>query len=275
MQLQDALASYLAQLRADGRSEHTVRQYQRHVGSLARWATQKGHSGDVIAIGHEDLAGFLTTPEATHRTDGKAKTAGSMNALRSSLKGFFGYLHKAGHLTNDPSRLIRRAICGDAPPQHLKGTEQERLLNTLAKTEGFEAMRDHALFHLMLATGIRLGAALALDVGDIDLDAGEVLLRKTKGNGSRTVFLSKSLENHLRIFLAGKYDGSVFTTTTGTRICHRQAQRRFAQWRDLAGLSKRLHPHSLRHTFATDLYRRTEDVLLVKEALGHRSVAST
>ena len=116
MHIEDALARFLVQLEADGRSPHTIGQYGRHIRLFARWAAGVGHSGDVGALDHQAIARFLTAPQAKGRPDGGEKEAGSMNALRSSLKGFFGYLHRAGHIPDDPGRMIRRAICGRARP---------------------------------------------------------------------------------------------------------------------------------------------------------------
>src|SRR5262245_44068472 len=112
MTVDDALALYLVQLRADGRSAHTVGQYRRHVGLLARWLAQgRARPRRLTQIDHETLALFLAAPEATRSAHGGQKLATSLNALRSSLRTFFGYLHRAGYVRQDPARLIRGAHC--------------------------------------------------------------------------------------------------------------------------------------------------------------------
>src|SRR5262245_4349272 len=119
MKLLDALAKFILQLRADGRSEHTVRQYQRHVRTLGRWMAAEQLPDDVRGIDHEVLAHFLTSPEARARPDGFDKKATSTNALRSSLRCFFSYLAAAGFLSRNPAQLIRRARCGPPLPKGL------------------------------------------------------------------------------------------------------------------------------------------------------------
>ena len=105
MRIEAALERFLVQLQADGRSIHTRKQYQRHIRLLARWARDVGPRGDELeTLGHEDLARFLASPAATGRVGGGEKLATSANCLRSSLKGFFGYLHRAGYIPHDPSR---------------------------------------------------------------------------------------------------------------------------------------------------------------------------
>ena len=144
-----------------------------------------GHSRAIEDLGHEDVAEFLAAPLARTRPDGGRKKATSENALRSSLRGFFRYLHRAGYIARDPTRLLRQAVCGTPPPDSLTDGDQERLLFTLANAEGPEGRRDSAMFHLMLASGLRVGSVVALDVEDVDLERGEVAVRKaTDPSGS-------------------------------------------------------------------------------------------
>ena len=107
MLLEDALTRFAVQLEADGRSPHPIRQYARHVRALARWAADVGHSGRIDDFGHEDVARFLTAPAAHTRPDGGKKRATSVNALRTSLRCFFAYLHGAGYIASNPARLVR------------------------------------------------------------------------------------------------------------------------------------------------------------------------
>ena len=112
MQIQTALSMFLVQLQADGRSPHTIGQYRRHVAAFANWLAQVSHGGAVSAIRHEDIARFLAAPVArTSAHGGGPKAAVTTNALRTSLRMFFGYLHEAGTIPENPARLVRRALC--------------------------------------------------------------------------------------------------------------------------------------------------------------------
>jgi len=275
MHITDAIERYIVQLQADGRSHHTIAQYRRHLQLLDAWLADDGLCGDVSALDHETIARFLTSPVANTRTDGRPKKATAMNTLRSSLKVFGNYLHSSGHVLTDPGRMIRRARCGSAPPRTLSDDDQRRLIETLKADDGYEAARDHAMIALMLATGIRLASALELDVTDVDLERGDLQLRSTKGDRPGVVYLGETIREHLARYIDGRDSGPLFTARHGGRLSRRQAQRRFEIWLDRAGITQSASPHSLRHTFATKLYRKTGDVLLVKEALQHRSIAST
>ena len=104
-----------------------------------------------------------------------------MNCLRSSIRTFFHYLHEAGDLASNPARLTRRARCGPPLPRTLTSNDERRLLEALSFADDPEARRDHALFHLMLATGLRVGSAVMLGKDDIDLERGEIILQNMKG----------------------------------------------------------------------------------------------
>ena len=275
MQLQAALDRFTIQLRADGRSAHTIRQYTRHVRCLARWCADVGHSGHVEDLGHETLARFMNASVARTRPDGRRKRETSVNALRTSLRVFFGYLHRAGLIPDNPARLLRHARCAPPPPRALTENEQRRLLQALADAEGCEAQRDHMLFDLLLGTGLRLGAAVGLDVEDLDLERAEVHVHQDKGGRPKVVFVPPRVVKHLRVFLAERASGPLFARRDGQRISVRQVQRRLGYWLLRADVERRATVHSLRHTFAVAVYRRTRDLNLTRRALHHRSIVST
>jgi integrase/recombinase XerC len=274
MRLLDALDRFVVQLRADGRSENTVQQYQRHVGQLTRWLAQEGHSDELESLDHETIAKFLTSPDARTSRRGEAKRATTMNCLRSSLRAFGSYCHEAGWVGANPCRLIRRARCGGPTPRGLSDQDRVRLLSTLIVAQGVEARRDHLLIDLMLSSGIRLSSALALRDCDVDLARGDLVLWTAKGQRVERIVLGRDIKDHLIGFLGERAPGPLFPGKDGTPITRRHAVRRLAFWMERAGLEP-VSPHKLRTTFALTLYARTHDVLLVQRALGHRSLEST
>ena len=275
MRILEALDRYLTQIRADGRSDHTAGQYRRHITLLATWLERRQFTSNVEDVYHEALAQFLASPVARERPDHRAKKATSVNAMRTSLRTFFRYCHDAGYCASNPAWLIRRAMCGAPPPRAMSDEEQERLLRALSQGKGPIAERDHALFALMLGSGIRVGSALALEVRDVDLEHGELQLRRTKGDAPTSVPLARSVRDHLRVYLNGRPAGPLFPGRNGAAISARQVQRRLALWCKRAGIQRHVKPHDLRHLFAITLYKRTRDLLVVQAALRHRSIAST
>jgi len=276
MQIEEALAKFVTQLEADGRSPHTIGQYRRHIGLLARWARDVRPRGARIEdIDHEAVAVFLTSPVATSRGQGSGqKLATSANCLRSSIRGFFRYLHDAGHLREDPSRLVRRALTSTPPPKGLTAHEEGGLLDVLRAGIGFDAERDCALFELMLRSGIRVGSAVDLKVEDLDLERGIIQIR-AKGGRRDQVLIARDVAEHLRRFMADQTSGPLFAARDGTALTTRHVARRLRGWAKRAGIKRRVSPHCLRHTCGQRVYARSGDVLVVKEVLRHRNIAST
>ena len=275
MQIAAALARFLVQLQADGRSPHTVAQYARHVRRFATWLETEHVLDDVAALEPEHVARFLASAEAERRPDGRAKRTGSLNALRSSLRGFCAFLETSGFVERSPARVLRMARVGATPPRGLRPEEVVAFLAVLAADTAPAARRDRALFSFLLGTGARLGSALALEVADLDLGAGTATLRELKGGGSMTVYLRPDLVELLGTATAGRRSGPVFAGRDGGHLTPRHVQRRFEEWLRRAGIRGRYSPHSCRHSFALGLYERTGDVLVVQQALGHRAISST
>lgn len=269
MQLSSALDRFLVQLQADGRSPHTIRQYRRHIRRLGQWLADLDLGLDLSTLDPDVIARFLASDTARLRPDGDPKKPGAMNCLRSSIRSFFKYLSAAGTIESDPSRLVGMARCSGAPPRALTDSELRLLRHALASSAGYAARRDSLLVELLLATGLRISSALALRVDDIDLENRVAWIRVSKGSQESRVHLSPSIANALRDWLRHHPNGPLFDMSV------RSAQRRFRQWVERAGLRPGLSLHSLRHTFATSLYKRTGDLLIVQQALHHRAIAST
>ena len=275
MHISQALDAFLVQLAADGRSEHTIGQYRRHVGALDRWLTTTGRPRDLLSIDHETLALFLVSDAARCRPDGKPKKATSTNGLRTSLRAFWAFTHAAGYVSINPARLIRRARCTPPPPRALSEDEVRRLLAAVDASEGVAARRDAALVRLLLGTGLRLSSALALTTDDVDLARGEVHVRKAKNDSPVTLPLSREATRDLRAYLRGRAPGYLFHGEDGP-LTRRQAGRRIEEAAERAGLRGRASAHVLRHIFACRLLRTTGgNLVLVQQALAHRSIAST
>jgi integrase/recombinase XerD len=275
MRLRAALARFEVQLRADGRSPHTTAQYARHARRFGAWLETERLLDDVRQLEPEHVARFLASAEAMRRPDGKAKRTGSLNALRSSLRGFSAFLEASGLVERSPARVLRMARVGATPPKGLAAVEVTALMSVLAADTTVAGRRDRALFSFLLGTGARLGSALALEVADVDLVAGTATLRELKGGGSMTVYLRAELVALLTAAVGDRRRGPVFAGRDGGHLSPRHVRRRFEGWLAKAGVRGRYSPHSCRHAFALGLYERTGDVLVVQAALGHRAISST
>jgi integrase/recombinase XerD len=165
-------------------------------------------------------------------------------------------------------------------PEVLTETEQAALLaqpNPRYPT----GQRNRALLQLMLDTGLRVSEACALRWRDIDFTTGQLMVRQGKGAKDRTLWIGdvdlamlQSWRERQRSDVAGSPE-HVFTTLDGNPVSPRYVGAMVHRLTARAGIEKSIHPHTLRHSFATDLYRQTKDLLTTAEALGHASVATT
>jgi len=271
MEILDAFEEFRLQLQADGRSPITMSQYERHVARLAEFLERR----PVEVLTHVDVARFLVSRLATHTPDGRPKRAASVNALRSSVRVFFAYLAAVGITPRNVAALVRRARCGAPPPRGLSADDVARLRAALATAKTEAEVRDRVLFEFLLGTGCRIGAALAIRVEDVDLDAGEILLRVMKNDRPAVLQMDGEVRELLAGYLGAQRAGWLFAGSGERALGHRQAHRRLAEWCERAGLRRAVGPHALRHTFAQVQLAAGRDLLAVQRALHHRSVLST
>ncbi|MCX5801228.1 MAG: tyrosine-type recombinase/integrase [Candidatus Eisenbacteria bacterium] len=268
MKLSTAIMRFDTQLRADGKSERTRQAYLRDLGKLQDWL---GTDGAVTAINPNTLARFLADG------NGKPKSALTVNRTKTALRVFFRFLSDAGYLSENPARLIRSTPTDRRVPSYLSIDEARGLLDAITNSDSALATRDHAMFSLLLGTGIRLGSLVALNVCDVNLAEGTVTI-KVKGGREETVFLNKQLCRLLGGYVRplNATDGTpLFSSRHGGRLGPRQVQLRLKHWLANAGIARPLSIHSLRHTFATRLYSKTGDLRLVQRALGHKHITTT
>jgi integrase/recombinase XerC len=292
MKLALATDRFTRQLAANGRSAHTRAAYRRDLAALARFM---GGNPDLGKITPDCLAGFLTSDavllapqgQPATKTAGKPSQAGkprspiSVNRTKSALRSFFAFCVDSRYLRENPARLIKSARTSRAEPCTLSEDEVGRLRHLLTEVETRLADRDRLILEILLGTGIRLGSLVALNIGDIDLKQGAIHIR-SKGGGRDKVFLNPSLQRLLGAYLkknapeanTGR-DMPLIRNRSGSRLTARPIQLWFAKLCREAGIEGKVSVHSLRHTFATNLYHRTGDLYLVQRALGHRQIGTT
>jgi len=141
--------------------------------------------------------------------------------------------------------------------------------------------RNRLLLSLMLNTGLRLSEAIGLQWRDLDLISGKLFVRQGKGAKDRTLWVGETDIAALRCWrdrqaqALGYATEHVFTTLCGSPVSGRYVQQMVKRYATRTGISKNVHPHMLRHTFATDLYRETGNIRLVQKALGHSDLSTT
>jgi len=165
-------------------------------------------------------------------------------------------------------------------PEVLTGEEQRALIDQFNKRYP-SSHRNKTMIQLMLDTGLRLAEACALRWKDANLTSGKLMVREGKGAKDRTLWIAEGWLERLGEWkerqiewLGGKPD-HIFTTRSGDPVSHRYVQKMVKNYSRKAGIDKNVHPHTLRHTFATDLYRETGKIRIVQKALGHEDLSTT
>ncbi|QWP78290.1 tyrosine recombinase XerC [Lysobacter sp. K5869] len=261
--------AFLDHLRVEKRmSAHTLDAYRRDLDALTVWTLQYA-GGDVLALQAEDIRGFIA---AEHR---RGLTPKSLQRRLSACRSFYTWQVKQGALDASPAAPIRAPKAPRKLPQVLDPDEAKALVEV--DTDAPLGLRDRALLELFYSSGLRLSELCALRWRDLDLDDALVTVLG-KGNKQRSV----PLGSHARAALAewrastgAASDAFVFPGRGGAQISSRAVQLRVRHLAQRQGLFKRVHPHLLRHSFASHILESSGDLRGVQELLGHADIATT
>ena len=247
-------------------SPNTLDGYRRDLTALASWADANGH--DLLRLGGEDIRAFVA---AEHRRGLSPK---SLQRRLSAVRSFYRWLLKNGRIAASPAAAIRAPKAPRKLPQVLDPDEAKVLVEV--PTDVPLGLRDRALLELFYSSGLRLSELCALRWRDLDLDDGLVTVLG-KGNKQRSVPVGSHARNALtawRVDTGAGNDAPVFPGRHGP-ITPRAVQLRLRQLAQRQGLFKRVHPHLLRHSFASHVLESSGDLRGVQELLGHADIATT
>lgn len=204
----------------------------------------------------------------------------SLARMLSAWRGFFTYLMRDHGLADNPCVGLRAPKSPKMLPQALSPDEAARMVDLPADTP--EATRDKAMFELFYSSGLRLAELVSLDLELMraDINSGEV---RVTGKGGKTrivplgTFATTALQAWLAVRdqLAKADETALFVGQRGSRISPRVVQLRMKQWGIKQGITSNVHPHLLRHSFATHLLQSSGDLRAVQEMLGHASISTT
>ncbi|WP_302421924.1 tyrosine recombinase XerC [uncultured Citrobacter sp.] len=199
-------------------------------------------------------------------------------ALRlSALRSFFDWLVNQGELKANPAKSVSAPKAPRHLPKNIDVDDVNRLLDIDLNDP--LAVRDRAMLEVMYGAGLRLSELVGLDIKHLDLDTGEVWVMG-KGSKERRLPIGRNavawIEHWLDLRgLFGSDDDALFLSKLGKRISARNVQKRFAEWGIKQGLNSHVHPHKLRHSFATHMLESSGDLRGVQELLGHANLSTT
>jgi integrase/recombinase XerC len=269
--MQADLDAYLNHLRSERQvSAHTLDGYHRDLLKV-RALCEKLAIDDWRDLDVRTLRSFV----ARLHQDGLSSR--SLARLLSAVRGLYQYLIREGRCRHDPANGLAAPKGARRLPRALDADRTQQLLDG-AVEDDFLARRDQAMLELFYSSGLRLSELVGLDVDGLDLAAGLV---RVLGKGSKTRELPvgrkarEALEEWLPLrAMANPGDQAVFISQQGRRLSPRAIQLRVRQ-AGVRELGQHLHPHMLRHSFASHMLESSQDLRAVQELLGHADISTT
>ncbi|MBV2208608.1 MAG: tyrosine recombinase XerC [Thermomonas sp.] len=266
MATQPPIERFLAQLSVERQaSPHTLDAYQRDLAALNTWLNER----DLLTLRSDDVRAFIASE---HRRGLSAK---SLQRRLSACRGLFRWLLKEGALANNPCAGVRAPKAPRKLPQVLDVDEAVKLVEL--PTDAPLGLRDHALLELFYSSGLRVSEVCTLRWRDLDFEQSLVSVLG-KGNKQRIVPVGSHARRallELRQSAHPASDAFVFPGRTDKPISSRAIQLRIKQLAFRQGVHKRIHPHLLRHSFASHMLESSGDLRGVQELLGHADISTT
>jgi integrase/recombinase XerC len=263
---------YLGHLRHERRlSPHTQSSYRRDLQAFVAFAGERG-VGDWAAVDSALVRDFAA---ARHR---RGLSGRSVQRALSALRSFYGYLLRERAVALNPAVDVSAPKSPRKLPATMAVDDMQRLLDHVVQDP--LQLRDLAILELMYSCGLRLAEAVGLDIDRLDLRGGTVTVM---GKGAKTRQLPfgrlarEALARWLAVrpSLASAQETALFVGRGGQRLSARSVQERVRRWALRAGLPRHLHPHMLRHSFASHLLESSGDLRAVQELLGHADISTT
>jgi integrase/recombinase XerD len=258
----------------DGLSRNTLDAYRRDLALFATWL-HDGRGGSLLAASHADILGYLAY---RYRQRAKATSAGR---LLSTLKRFYRLQVRDGRLQADPTLNVESPKLPRPLPKSLTEEDVARLLDA-PHTGDAMGLRDRAMLELLYATGLRVTELVTLRMVQVSLDAG-VLRVLGKGAKERLVpigeqavdWITRYLREARPVLLAGRSADALFVTQRAEAMSRQMFWILVKRHALVAGITRPISPHVLRHAFATHLLNHGADLRVVQMLLGHADVSTT
>ena len=254
-------------------SPQTASAYLSDIHQFQSWFSKTHH--DTKLLPAADQLDFRSWISQLHRSGFSGK---SMQRKLSSLRRFYGWLLRENLIAANPVADIRPPKSGRRLPEALTAEDVTQLLDSA--DDDVLAVRDQAMMELFYSSGLRLSELVGLDVYDIDWHQSLVRVMG-KGRKQRDLPVGRKAMAALQAWLPYRQElcvsaeSALFVSKQRRRISARNVQARLKHWQQLRGVRQHLHPHKLRHSFASHLLESSGDLRAVQELLGHADIGTT
>lgn len=267
---------FLAKLAGERRlSYNTIENYQRDIKAFLTWFKQS----EQTTINEKNLRYYIA-----YLHNQKLKPS-SISRKLSAIRQYFQHLVEENVLSHNPAEQLKAPKQDKPLPKALPVDKLNDLLNQLSQfldlTNPMD-VRDLAIIELFYSSGMRLSELASLTLSQLDLKTGQLLITG-KGNKERLVLIGKKANTALQQWLKhrpnllkeGQFTDKLFLNHHGCPLSVRGIQLRLQHWAKQVDINLNLHPHMLRHSFASHLLQSSGDLRAVQEMLGHSSISST
>jgi integrase/recombinase XerD len=266
-----------------GLADNTVAAYRR---DLAAWtAFCKARRIDPLNATSDHVTNFLKALREGSYPATKRAAPSSVARMLVSVRSFYRFLGREGTLEVDPTARVGAPKRPRRLPKAIALEDVVRLVESPG--DDVLGVRDRAMLETLYGSGLRISELVGIDVDDLDLDEGSVLIRAAKGGKGRRVPLGRAARHALDSYLtlarpafAAKSQvrtsrGALFLNARGGRLTRQGAWKIVKGYARSTGLEKKVSPHTLRHSFATHMLDAGADIRVVQELLGHASLSTT
>ena len=266
----DLFLQYLAQEKR--LSIHTVTNYRRDLKQLTLFCAQQSLTS-WSEIKSKNIRQFISQ---LHR---QGLAGRSIQRALSAVRSFYRFLIREGLTENNPALAVQAPKTEKRLPSTLDVDQMKSLLEH-TNQDTFIACRDRAIMELFYSSGLRLAELAALNLRDVDF-ADSLVYVTGKGNKSRVVPIGNQAITSLKNWLTKRDEldvieqPAIFITQQGRRLGVRSIQKRLSYWGKKQGISDQVHPHRLRHAFASHMLEASGDLRAVQELLGHADISTT
>ncbi|MFH1703229.1 MAG: tyrosine recombinase XerC [Nitrospirota bacterium] len=248
-------------------SSHTLRAYRKDLEEFSKFVNIKPEDVELA-----DVRGFI----AEQIKSGLNKT--SVSRRLASIRSFFKFLYREGYKRTNPAKLVSNPKLPKLLPRFLSVDDAFALVERPAGT-GFLPARDRAILELLYSSGLRVSEISSLNIDDINTKEG-FLKVKGKGRKERMVPVGSKAIDAIKSYMVERIalkskDRFLFLNRTGKGLSDRGVRRLVVKYARMIGISGKIGPHALRHTFATHLLQGGADLRVIQELLGHSSLSTT